>query len=136
MSGARTVLREISPAPSRWVAAGAVALLCVGLGWFVGAGWTRAVVAAVAMFVVVLVSRTTEPVEAAWPDRPAARTRPGLHVVATTQRQLEGARTDAGDRAAVAERLARLGLRRPPVHQPPLNQPPPHQPPATGRSRP
>jgi hypothetical protein len=88
------------------------------------------------MVVVVLVTRTTEPVEAAWPDRPAARTRPGLHVVATTQRQLEGARTDAGDRAALTERLARLGLRRPPVHQPPVHPPPVPQPPATGRSHP
>jgi hypothetical protein len=131
VSAARTVLREIAPAPSRWVAAVAVALLCVGLGWFVGAGWARAVVAALAMVVVVLVTRTTEPVEAAWPDRPAARTRPGLHVVATTQRQLEGARTDAGDRAALTERLARLGLRQPPVHPPRV-----HQPPATGRSHP
>jgi hypothetical protein len=85
-----------------------VALAAGALGWFVGVDPGRTVVAALALAALALVARTGEPLEAAWPEPPGRRTRPGLHVVASTQRQLEGARTDVGDRQALTERLARL----------------------------
>ncbi|WP_336923672.1 hypothetical protein [Aquipuribacter sp. SD81] len=101
------------PVPSLRRRLGALALAAAtgGLCWFVGIGAGRAVGLCVLVAVLALAVRFEEPLEQRWPDRPAPRTRPGRQEVALTARQVEGARTDAGDRALLAERLRRLDAR-------------------------
>lgn len=115
-SSSRPALADLRPSGARVAGAVGVAVAVGAIGWFVGVGPTRTVVAALALAALALVARTGDPLEAAWPPPPGGRTRPGLHAVASTQRQLEGARTDAADRRAVRDRLSRLeGTARPEV---------------------
>lgn len=144
---ARSALHELRPTPGRLLGALATAAVVVGLGWFVGIEPGRVAGLAVAGAALVLLARVAPPVEASWPDAPGRRTRPGWHVVATTQRLLTSARTDRDDRAVVAARLDRLagtgghdprvdaarravGLRdapgRPRTDAPRADRPPPH----------
>lgn len=108
MSPVRSPLRQLRPTGSRWVGAALAAGVVAGLGWFVGLGVDRTALGVVAAVALVLLARTAEPVEAWWPDPPALPTRPGWHAVASTQRLLESARTDTGDRDAARTRLDRL----------------------------
>lgn len=84
------------------------AVATAGLGWFVGFPADRVALAVLAVVVLVLVARADEPVEGWWPEAASRPTRPGWHGVAATQRLLETARTDPGDRAVVRARLDRL----------------------------
>lgn len=101
----RSVLVALRPSRQRVVAAVLAGLLTAGLGWFVGAGALRTALACVAVVVLAVLLRTSEPLETRWPDLPAPRTRPGWHVVVGAQRAMEAARTDRDDRRGVALRL-------------------------------
>ncbi|WP_380165915.1 hypothetical protein [Jannaschia sp. R86511] len=100
-------LRQAVPGPGRWAGAVVTALLVAGMGTIGGIGPERSALLGAAAAVVVLTVRLDGD-DPPWPQPAARRTRPGWHGVATTLRQLEGARTDAGDRAALRARLARL----------------------------
>ncbi|MGJ7442426.1 hypothetical protein [Aquipuribacter sp. MA13-6] len=103
----RSPLRDAAPGPARWAGAVAAASAVVGLGLVGGVSPERSALLAAAAAVAVLAVRVAGD-DLTWPPRPARRTRPGWHGVATTLRQLEGARTDGGDRATLRARLARL----------------------------
>jgi hypothetical protein len=103
-----TPLGGLRPTPARWAAVAVAVLATAVLCWFVGVAPGRAVGLAAVVALIVLVLRMDDSGEDRWPQPPAPRTRPGRQVVATTTRQLDAARGDAGDRAVVADRLARL----------------------------
>ncbi len=96
------------PGATRLVWGVAAGALTAGFGWFVGVGAGRTAVGVVAVVLLALLLRTSEPLETRWPDLARPRTRPGRHVVSGVQRSLEAARTDRDDRRSVAARLDAL----------------------------
>ncbi len=104
----RSALVGLRPGVARLLASLAAAVTAAGLGWFVGAPPSRTALAAAAVLALGLLLRTAEPMETRWPAPPARRTRPGWHVVSSTQRAMEAARADRDDRRALAARLDAL----------------------------